>query len=83
MNDTTTEVQSELRRRLQETDASRRLHMMSGMFSTARALALAAARGAGSAEEPHVVLFQRLYRKDFDEGEAATICAHLRRIHAG
>lgn len=83
MNDTTTNVQSELRRRLRKADASRRLHMMSGMFSTARALALAASRGESSAEEPHVAMFRRMYRKDFNEGEAAAICAHLEAIHAG
>lgn len=82
MNDTTAQVQSEYRRRLRAKGPTERLRMMSGMFSTAKTLARAAAAGAGDKGDPAaVIVFERMYRSDFSAGELAAVAEHLRTIH--
>lgn len=79
MNYTTAAVQAEFRRRLWAKSATERLRMMSGMFSTAKTLALAATAGAGDNGDPAaVVVFERMYRSDFSADELAAISEHLR-----
>ena len=84
MKDTSAEAQAEFRERLLATEASRRIQMVSGMFSTARVLAGAAAnRPAANVDPPAVVLFERMYRTDFSAGERTVISEHLKTVHAG
>jgi hypothetical protein len=79
MNDTTANVQAEFRKRLKATDASRRLRMMSGMFSAAKSLAWGMVRDEG--DRPEVALFRRMYRTDFSPRELALIVEHLKASH--
>jgi hypothetical protein len=80
MNDTPANVQAEFRRRLRATDATRRLRMMSGMFSAAKSLARARIQdGAGP---PEAAIFRRMYRTDFTARQLAGIAEHLRTAHS-
>ena len=81
MNDTTANVQAEFRKRLRATDASRRLRMMSGMFSAAKSLSRGSVRD--EADPPEAALFRRMYRTDFSASELALIAEHLKATHAG
>jgi hypothetical protein len=78
MNDTTAEMEAEFRARIRATTVSERLRMMSGMFATARALAVAAMGSSGVKDVPAAILFERMYRTDFSVGEIAAISQHLR-----
>ncbi len=84
MNDTSAEAQAEFRKRLLATDASRRIQMVSGMFSAARALACAAANSSACNVDPTpAALFERMYRTDFSARELTTIAEHLKMAHRG
>ena len=81
MSDTAATVQAEFRTRLHAKSATERLRMMSGMFSTAKTIALAAAANAGDKGDPAaVIVFERMYRCDFDAEQLAAIAEHLRTI---
>ena len=82
MNDTSAEAQAEFRKRLLATDASRRIQMVSGMFSAARALGCAAANSStGNVDPTPAAVFERMYRTDFSARELAAISEHLKTAH--
>ena len=84
MNDTSAEARAEFRKRLLATDATRRIQMVSGMFSTARALAAAAASSSGGNGDPTpAAIFERMYRTDFSARELAVIAEYLETTHGG
>ncbi len=84
MTDTSAEARAEFRKRLLGTDATRRIQMVSGMFSTARALGAAAANGrAGNVEPTPAAMFERMYRTDFSARELGVIAEHLEEVHRG
>ncbi|MCH7823505.1 MAG: hypothetical protein IH849_01775 [Acidobacteria bacterium] len=84
MTDTSAEARAEFRKRLLATDATRRIQMVSGMFSTARALAGAAASSStGKVDPTSAAIFERMYRTDFSARELAAIAEHLETAHRG
>ena len=83
MNDTTPEIEAEFRKRIAAATPSERLRMMSGMFSTAKALAGAALGAERDDAEPHrAAVFARMYVTDFSAEEISAIVNHLRAVHA-
>ena len=84
MNDTPDEVQAEFRRRLMALDPSGRLRMVSGMFDTARALVRSGhSMSSEDAEPARLIMFRRLYGRDFEAEELAVISERLRRALRG